>query len=310
MKIKGNTVGTTMPRANLLQEDPKMADYVFGREEFLDEAVASALSNAKESGEFDGEDGDAGGYYIPQVRQEDQMSVQIAFTPSDADMPAVAPARIYLPEGPGGDPGEDGRGIVSIKRKNGNGSPGTTDTYAIVYTDNTSSTFTVYNGKDGKDGVDAYSPSVTITDIDGGHRVTITDKDGTNSFDVMDGKDGEGGGSGGSLMIVYSGQDTTGIATRTSKEIYDHVTAGGRAVWCYRSGEHCGLTLCSEEQVIFTYINPEENLLDGLVIYDDGSYELYENSFVPFNYLDNRLTPIENRLAALENIPNASGVSF
>lgn len=252
-------------------------------------------------------EGGVGGYYTPAIRQVDQSTAQVTFTPSDADMPSVASTHISLPQG---EDGKDGRGIVSIKRKSGNGSPGTTDTYAIIYTDNTSSTFTVYNGKDGKDGDDAYSPSVTVTDIDGGHRVTITDKDGTNSFDVMDGKDGEGGGSGGSLMIVYSGQDTTGIATRTSKEIYDHVMAGGRAVWCYRTSEHCGLTLCSEEQVIFTYINPEENLLDGLVIYDDGSYELYETSFVPFNHLDNILTPIENRLAALENIPNASGVSF
>lgn len=32
MKIKGNTVGTTMPRANLNQTDPKKADYVVGRE--------------------------------------------------------------------------------------------------------------------------------------------------------------------------------------------------------------------------------------------------------------------------------------
>lgn len=32
MKIKGNTVGTTMPRANLNQTDPKKADYVHGRE--------------------------------------------------------------------------------------------------------------------------------------------------------------------------------------------------------------------------------------------------------------------------------------
>lgn len=32
MKIKGNTVGTPSPRANLLQTDPKKADYVVGRD--------------------------------------------------------------------------------------------------------------------------------------------------------------------------------------------------------------------------------------------------------------------------------------
>lgn len=36
----------------------------------------------------------------------------------------------------------------------------------------------------GKDGI---SPTVEVTPITGGHRVTITDKDGTKSFDVLDG---------------------------------------------------------------------------------------------------------------------------
>lgn len=42
---------------------------------------------------------------------------------------------------------------------------------------------------------DGISPLVTVSDIDGGHRVTITDKDGEKQFDVMDGKDGQGGGA-------------------------------------------------------------------------------------------------------------------
>lgn len=43
------------------------------------------------------------------------------------------------------------------------------------------------DGEPGKDGADGHSPSVAVSDIDGGHRVTITDKNGTQSFDVMDG---------------------------------------------------------------------------------------------------------------------------
>lgn len=46
-------------------------------------------------------------------------------------------------------PAIQGRGIASIVRTSGNGSAGTTDTYTITYTDNTTSTFCVYNGKDG-----------------------------------------------------------------------------------------------------------------------------------------------------------------
>lgn len=47
-------------------------------------------------------------------------------------------------------------------------------------------------GTDGTDGEDGYSPTVTVTTITGGHRVTITDASGDHVFDVMDGQDGEG----------------------------------------------------------------------------------------------------------------------
>lgn len=52
------------------------------------------------------------------------------------------------------------------------------------------------DGKDGQDGApgkDGVSPTVAVTDIPGGHRVTISDADGSQSFDVLDGKDGTGG---------------------------------------------------------------------------------------------------------------------
>lgn len=34
MKIIGNTVGTPLPKPNLMQSDPKKGDYVKGKEEF------------------------------------------------------------------------------------------------------------------------------------------------------------------------------------------------------------------------------------------------------------------------------------
>lgn len=44
------------------------------------------------------------------------------------------------------------------------------------------------------DGANGTSPTVTITAITGGHRVTITDATGTKYFDVLDGADGSGAG--------------------------------------------------------------------------------------------------------------------
>lgn len=72
-----------------------------------------------------------------------------------------------------------------------------------VYNEDGMESFDVYNGEDGEDGVigkdgkdgedgaDGVSPIVEVTEIEGGHRVSITDAAGTKTFDVMD---GEGGG--------------------------------------------------------------------------------------------------------------------
>ena len=52
------------------------------------------------------------------------------------------------------------------------------------------------NGLNGSDGVDGVSPTLSVEAISGGHRVTITDVNGTQTFDVMDGIDGQDGQNG------------------------------------------------------------------------------------------------------------------
>lgn len=61
------------------------------------------------------------------------------------------------------------------------------------------------NGADGKDGInglngangtDGVSPTLAVAEITGGHRVSITDVNGTQTFDVMDGQDGRDGQNG------------------------------------------------------------------------------------------------------------------
>lgn len=68
------------------------------------------------------------------------------------------------------------------------------------------------NGTDGTNGVDGVSPTVEVTEITGGHTVAITDKNGTKTFDVLDGKDGKdgasGAGGGSSSGDVYSTEET------------------------------------------------------------------------------------------------------
>ena len=49
-------------------------------------------------------------------------------------------------------------------------------------------------GDPGRAGSDGISPVVSVETISGGHRITITDADGSQSFDVLDGASGSGSG--------------------------------------------------------------------------------------------------------------------
>lgn len=97
------------------------------------------------------------------------------------------------PQGPTGPTGATGNGIQSITKT---GTSGLVDTYTILFTDGTTTTFTVTNGQDGSDGADGVSPTVSTTAITGGTEVTITDADGAHTFDVMDGAQGSTGPQG------------------------------------------------------------------------------------------------------------------
>ena len=61
------------------------------------------------------------------------------------------------------------------------------------------------NGVNGADGSDGVSPTLSVAEITGGHRVTITDVNGTQTFDVMDGVDGQDGKDG------QNGADGSGV---------------------------------------------------------------------------------------------------
>lgn len=101
-----------------------------------------------------------------------------------------------------GQDGADGRGIVNIVKTDTNG---LVDTYTITYTDDTTSTFTITNGKDGSgtgtggsgaDGVGIADISKTSTsglvDI---YTITYTDGN-TSTFEVTNGADGAPGQDG------------------------------------------------------------------------------------------------------------------
>ena len=51
------------------------------------------------------------------------------------------------------------------------------------------------------------SPTVTVTDIPNGHRITITDADGAHNFDVPNGEGVPAGGTTGQVLVKSSGAD-------------------------------------------------------------------------------------------------------
>ncbi len=105
----------------------------------LQEAIDAALAQAKESGEFDGADG-----ITPRVGANGNWFIGTIDTGVSSQ----------------------GRGIKSIARTSGTGAAGTTDTYTITYTDNTTTTYGVYNGKDGKNGDPGAAATLTISAVE------------------------------------------------------------------------------------------------------------------------------------------------
>ena len=73
----------------------------------------------------------------------------------------------------------------------------------------------------GAPGEDGYSPDVTITAIEGGHRVTITDEDHPEgqSFDVMDGQGGSGSSDYTDLSNKPSINGTTLTGNKTASDL-------------------------------------------------------------------------------------------
>ena len=73
------------------------------------------------------------------------------------------------------------------------------------------------DGVDGTDGTDGVSPAVSVSEIQGGHRIQITDAAGSRSFDVLDGAPGE----------VTEAELETALASKADVNgSYDDMTVG------------------------------------------------------------------------------------
>ena len=65
--------------------------------------LISTVNTKLKNGEFNGPEGEAGGWYTPEIKQPIKSAMAVNFIPSKEGMPAVAPKLMVLPEGePGG----------------------------------------------------------------------------------------------------------------------------------------------------------------------------------------------------------------
>lgn len=104
-------------------------------------------------------------------------------TITNTGTPANPIFNFSIPKGDPGTNGSVGRGITSITRTSGSGTPGTSDTYTITYSDASTSTFLVYNGADGTNGTNASvttlvsyntSPVSLVSSVTHVNSVTVT----------------------------------------------------------------------------------------------------------------------------------------
>lgn len=126
---------------------------------------------------------------------------------------------------------------------------------------------------DGKDGADGFSPIVAVEDIKGGHRVTITDKNGGKSFDVMNGTDGQGGAGGGvSFIDVLNELPTENIQTgmfyrlTTGVFAYEGSIEAHHTIYCVTELPEVGEPVTdANRSAIVAYFNINSRTIHGYI---------------------------------------------
>lgn len=238
----------------------KLADYL--TESQLQTAINTALAQAKASGEFNGADGVSPTISVTTITGGHRITITDKNGKKNVD----------VMDGTDGKNGSNGRGITSVTRTSGNGSAGTTDTYTIKYTDNTTSTFTVYNGEDGENGNDGRGiesvVQTTTSSADGGTNVvTITYSDGTKStFSFKNGSKGSKGdtGANGNRIRTYPQK----VTTKNPDGYYE-----------LPLGNISGGTANPDDLIILQILQNSDDVFVSKVVYVDAGYAYCESLY-------------------------------
>lgn len=85
--------------------------------------------------------------------------------------------------------------------------PPSKDLYEQLLDEIDEKTKNIQDGHDGKDGADGFSPTAKVEKTDAGAKITITDKSGTTTAEISDGKDGKNGIDGKNGVDGTNGKD-------------------------------------------------------------------------------------------------------
>ena len=126
-------------------------------------------------------------------------------------------------------------------------------------------------GEDGEDGEDGFSPTVTTTAITGGNRVTITDKNGAHSFDVMDGNSG--------VVLLQTSTDPVGVKYYGGSEtiqVSDIIAMieGGKMPFLWNAGGS------PSERTWLQYCGRRQN--ENTVVFENDYYRVTLEDLVDF----------------------------
>lgn len=173
--------------------------------------------------------------------------------------------------GEDGEDGTDGRGISSASI-NADGE------LVLVYTDGTSANLGIVVGSDGtngKNGADGVSPTVAVSSITGGHKITITDKSGTKTVDVMGGSDGKDGADGRGITSVTRTSGTGAAGTTDTYTIkYSDNTTSTFTVYNGKNGTNGSNGTNGTNGTSVTVSKVTESTADGgsnIVTFSDGN---------------------------------------
>ena len=146
-------------------------------------------------------------------------------------------------------------------------------------------------GQQGQQGEPGVSPVVSVSDITGGHRVTITDAEGTHTFDVLDGGKGDPGQTG-----------PTGPAGYSPTVTVTDITGGHRVTITDQQGQHPFDVMDGEDSAVLSV-----NGKTGTVVLDGRDLNVNNSESNP-ETIEEALGDVNRALNALEPAATAADV--